>query len=587
MSLDAVNLIILVSAGLVVASVFTSLLAFRVGAPMLLLFLGIGLLAGHDGPGGILFGDPSAAFLLGSASLGVILFDSGFHTPLKSYRLAAYPAITMATLGTVVSALVVALPAHFLLSLDWRTSLLLGTILAPTDAAALFFLLRTGGITIRDRVRSTLEVESATNDPVAASLVLVLTAIPAGGLDSGGPQMLLLLLQQTGGGVAMGLLGGAGIVLAVNRLKLEPGLYPVVVIGLALTLFALTNALGGSGFLAAYLAGLVAGNARLQWGGALRRFQAGITWLAQIIMFLAMGLLAKPSEFPAMATSSALMAAVLIVLARPAAVALCLSPFRFGWRERFFIAWVGLRGAVSILLSLVPVVAGLPGAGNLFVVAFLVVLVSLVVQGWSVRPLARWLDLIVPDGAGPVERMEVDLPGLADRELVTYHLHADSAVARGRPLPRWARPLLVRRAGQLLSAPRRLAAGDQVYLLVAPPQVPVLDRLFGRSRDGDLSEPTLQGDFAIAADVTVKALSDTYGLALTGSDGTLSLADLFHREFHNDLEVGDRLRLGPVELIVRDIDDGVIGSLGLSLDPPAKPLAGWERWKMTIDKIFG
>lgn len=585
MVLDGINQIVLIAAALVVASVFTSVLAFRAGAPLLLLFLGIGLLAGQDGPGGLVFTDVPSAFLVGSAALGVILFDSGFHTPVRSYRLAASPAITLAVLGTIVTALLVALPAHFLLRLDWRISLLLGTILAPTDAAALFFLLRTGGITIRDRVRSTLEVESATNDPVAATLVLVLALLTATGPQPG--HLLRTLLLQGGGGILMGLTGGAAIVLVVNRLKLEPGLYPVVVMALALTVFALTNVVGASGFLAAYLAGLVAGNAQLQCGGALKRFQAGITWLAQISMFLAMGLLARPGHFPAAAPAAALLAVVLIFLARPIAVYLCLAPFRFGQRERIFISWVGLRGAVSILLSLVPLMVGVRLDEPLFDIAFLVVMVSLVVQGWTVRPLAHWLGLIVPEAAGPVDRAEVDLPGLADRELVVYRLHPESPVAAGRPLPRWARPLLTRRRGRLLSQPRELMAGDQVYLLVAPAQVPVLDRLFARAREPDEALSWLYGDFAISPEVTVKALADTYGLPAVEADLAVPLAELFRREFHSDLEVGDRLHLGPVDLIIREIDDGSIRALGLSLDPRASPPPGWERWKERFSSLFG
>ena len=332
--------------------------------------------------------------------------------------------------------------------LSWPESLLLGTILSSTDAAALFFLLRAGGMTIRDRVRSTLEVESGTNDPMAACLALTLVDLLTGDLTGGWLDVVLRLAAQTGGGVLLGLAGGVSIVFVVNRVKLEPGLYPVVVMGLAVAVYALTNLLGGSGFLAAYLAGLVAGNARLQSTGSLRRFQEGITWLAQIGMFVTLGLLARPSQFPAIAKPSAILAAALIFLARPIAVYCCLWPFRFSNRERLFIAWVGLRGAVSILLALVPVLGGVPGGETFFEISFLVVMVSLVVQGWTVRPLARWLGLIVPETAGPVDRMEVDLPGLTDRELVAYVLHPDSPVAQGRPLPRWARPLLVRRARQ-------------------------------------------------------------------------------------------------------------------------------------------
>jgi cell volume regulation protein A len=580
--MDGINLIILVCAGLAVASVFTSVLAFRFGAPLLLIFLGIGLAAGEDGIGGIRFADVPTAFLIGSAALAVILFDSGFHTSLKSYRQAAAPAITLATLGVLVTTLLVALPAHWLLGLDWPTAALMGTILSSTDAAALFFLLRVGGITIRDRVRSTLEVESGTNDPVAIFLALTLTGLLTGQQGLGWGQVLLHLVMEGGGGVLMGLLGGIAIIAVVNRLKLDPGLTPVAVMGLAVTIFGLTNVIGGSGFLAAYLAGLVAGNAKLQGVGNLRRFQDGITWLAQIAMFVTLGLLATPSQFPQEMAGAGILAVGLTFLARPLAVFLCLAPFGFGKRERLFIAWVGLRGAVSILLGMVPLLGGVPHAGMFFDFAFLVVVASLLVQGWTVRPLARWLGLIVPEKAGPVDRMEVDLPGLADRELVAYVLHEDSPVAKGRALPRWARPVLVRRGGKIKSVPGALQAGDRVYLLVAPNQVPLLDKLFGRMKEDLEEDAALYGDFIIGPEITIGALREAYDLPLGHENDAATVSELFRKEFRQDLEEGDRVHLGPVDLIVREMRDGRIVSVGLSLDP--RPPVGWEKVKVLLEK---
>jgi len=582
--MDGINLIILVCAGLAVASVFTSVLAFRFGAPLLLIFLGIGLAAGEDGIGGIVFADVPTAFLIGSAALSVILFDSGFHTSLKSYRQAAVPAVTLATFGVLVTTGLVALPAHFLLGLEWPVAFLMGTILSSTDAAALFFLLRVGGITIRDRVRSTLEVESGTNDPVAIFLALTLTAMLTGHQSGGWVHILAHLMVEGGGGVLMGLLGGATIIAVVNRMKLDPGLAPVAVMGLAVTIFGLTNELGGSGFLAAYLAGLVAGNAKLQGIGGLRRFQDDITWLAQIAMFVTLGLLATPSQFPKEFTLAGLLAVALTFLARPVAVFLCLSPFGFGKRERLFIAWVGLRGAVSILLGMVPMLGGVPHATVFFDVAFMVVVASLTVQGWTVRPLARWLGLIVPEKAGPVDRMEVDLPGLSDRELVAYVLHPDSPVAQGRPLPRWARPVLVRRAGKIKSVPGPLQAGDRVYLLVALNQVPLLDKLFGRMKENLEDDASLYGDFIIGPEITIQSLREAYDLPLGSELDGSTVSELFRREFRLDLEEGDRVHLGPIDLIVREMREGRIVTVGLSLDP--RPPMGWEKVKVLLEKRF-
>jgi len=266
------------------------------------------------------------------------------------------------------------------------------------------------------------------------------------------------------------------------------------------------------------------------------------------------------------------------------AVFLCLSPFGFGKRERLFIAWVGLRGAVSILLGMVPMLGGVPHASVFFDVAFMVVVASLTVQGWTVRPLARWLGLIVPEKAGPVDRMEVDLPGLADRELVAYVLHPDSPVAQGRPLPRWARPVLVRRAGKIKSVPGPLQAGDRVYLLVALNQVPLLDKLFGRMKENLEDDASLYGDFIIGPEITIQSLREAYDLPLGSELDGSTVSELFRREFRLDLEEGDRVHLGPIDLIVREMREGRIVTVGLSLDP--RPPVGWEKVKMLLEKRF-
>jgi cell volume regulation protein A len=538
------------------------------------------LVAGENGPGGIIFDDAPAAYLIGSAALAVILFDSGFHTKLASYRHAAAPAIALATFGVAATVAIVAAAGHWLVHLPWVTSLLLGTVLSSTDAAALFFLLRVGGITIRDRVRSTLEVESGTNDPLAIFLTLTLVSVTSVGWNGDWIELGLRLLWQAAGGVLFGGLGGVAIVAVVNRARLEPGLTPVAVIAFTVALFALTNEAGASGFLAAYLAGLAAGNARLQSVGTLRRFQDGITWLAQIAMFVTLGLLATPSQFPAVLTPSLILAAILIFVARPAAIAIVLLPFRFTMRERAFIAWVGLRGAVSILLALVPTLGGVAGAGALFDIAFVVVVASLIVQGWTVRPLARALRLIVPGTMAPTDRIEIDLPGLADHEIVTYRLPPGGSIARGRELPRWARPVLLRRDSQVITAPRQFQAGDQVYFLATPNQVPLLDKLLSAGADEADAESTLYGDFAIGATVTFRALREAYGLEGALADEAATLAELFEREFGADLELGDRLHIGPVDLIAREILDGRILSVGIALEPVPErrfwqSLRGW------------
>ena len=566
--MELVNTLILVGAVLLLVSILTSLVSLRFGTPLLLVFLAVGLLAGEDGPGGIHFDDARTAFLIGSVALAVILFESGFDTPVSSYRLAAAPALVLATVGVLVTTGLIAALAVLLFGFGWIPALLIGATLSSTDAAAVFLLLRVGGITIRDRVRSTLEIESGSNDPMAIFMTITLVELAVGAIDAGGLGLTLRFVEHMAGGAAMGVLGGAMIIGLINRLRLDPGLYPVMSLALGLFVFAITNALEGSGFLAIYLAGLITGNVRLRGAQSLRRFHSGLSWLGQIVMFVMLGLLATPSTFPAVAWPAAVIGAFMILVARPVAVWLCLAPFRFSAPESTFVAWVGLRGAVSILLALVPILHGMPEGRMVFSIAFLVVLMSLVVQGWTIGPMARWLGLIVPRRRGALDRVELELPGELVHELLAYVVLDQSPVARGQQVPRWARPSLVIRDGEVVPfhRGRPLLAGDRVYLFAAPETVPLLDRLFAEPRELGEDDRAFYGDLALRPDTTLRTLAELYGLPLALRQADSPLADLFRQEFR-DIEVGDRIRLGPVDLIAREIAEGTVTLVGLDLEP--------------------
>ena len=532
-------------------------MSFRFGAPLLLVFLLVGLLAGEDGLG-IKFDNLGAAYFVGSVALVIILFDSGYATRLAMLRLAALPSLVLATAGVVLTAVLVGVAAEVIFGLSWQEGLLLGIIVAPTDAAAVFFLLRVGGITLRDLVRSTLEVESGTNDPMAIFLTLALVGGIGASAGTGGLDLGILgdfVLQVTVGGV-VGFIGGFVIVQIVNRTAFEPALYPIVVTALALATYAVAGMAWGSGFLAVYVAGLVSGNVRIRHAVALRRFQEGTTWLAQIAMFLTLGLLATPAEFPAVALRAIALAAFLMLVARPVAVWICLVAFRFSRQEMAFVAWVGLRGAVSILLAILPVIVGMPNGRLIFNVAFMVVLASLLIQGWTIGPMARFLGLIVPARAGPVDRIELELPGGGDHEIVAYVVHPESAVAKGQRIPRWARPSLVIRDGRTLRPHRfgRPEAGDQIYVITTPEYVGLLDRLFaGRAPSAD--DPHLYGEFAMQPDIRLVDLARSYPLELAPGDERLTIGEFLRRELTGDIEPGDRVAAGAVDLIVRRVND--------------------------------
>jgi len=572
--LDTFYIVTLASMSLILIAAFSSLLAERFGAPLLLLFLLIGLVAGVDGLG-IDFSNNSAAFMLGSIALAIILFDSGYGTSLHSFRQAALPALTLATIGVVLTAALFGVAARLLLGFSWLEGLLLGSIVASTDAAAVFFLLRTGGINIRDKVRSTLEVESGTNDPMAIFLTAALVGIMASeaGLDGAGVDLILSFVKQIGLGLVLGLAGGFLIVQIIRRIPVERGLAPIFVLALALLVFAYTSAIGGSGFLAVYVAGIYAGNKKIRPKTSIIRFQEGMTWLAQIIMFLVLGLLATPSQFPQIVLPAIALAIFLVFVARPLAVWLCLLPFNYTQRETGFVAWVGLRGAVSILLAILPILGNLENGQLYFNTTFIVVMVSLAIQGWTVKPIARRLGLIVPPQIGAIDKLELDLPGTANHELLAYRVVADSPVLRGKRIPRWARPSLVIRDGKSMryQYAGRLQESDHVYLFIAPGFSRLLDRLFASKVEVGEDDSEFFGTFTIDPSKTGEELDQAYGPGLlNAAERSMTITDLMKRRLGDNPDYADRVQIGRIVLIVRQTDEhGVIKSVGISLEPVA------------------
>ncbi len=384
---------ILIGGALVLAAILAAVLGARAKTPLLLIFLGLGMLAGEDGPGGIAFDDFRLTYLLGSIALVVILFDGGLKTSAAMLRAAGWPALALATIGTAITAGVVGAAVVWVAGVDWRSGLLLGAMMAPTDAAAVASVLRASGVALPPRVDAVLEVESGLNDPMSVFLTLLLVEMLLGGTGGGWGHAGLLFAREMAGGAVFGVLGGAAMVAAVRRLRVPETVYPVLVLAAAMALFGAAQMLECSGFLAIYLAGAIVaarGGARAQ---AMERAFETFGWIAQIGLFLMLGLLVTPHDLVPLAWNAGAVAAALILVARPAAALLCLRPFGFGWGECGFVGWVGLRGAVPIYLAIIPVLSGVPHGELAFAAAFLIVLVSLAVQGWTVGPAARLFGL--------------------------------------------------------------------------------------------------------------------------------------------------------------------------------------------------
>jgi len=372
-------------------AIFAATFSSRFGTPLLLAFIGLGMLAGEDGPGGIFFDDYEMGYLIGSLALVVILFEGGLGLKRTALKKAVVPALGLATLGTAITAAVVAAGIVMILHLPWPVALLIGATVAPTDAAAVLSMLRSGSLPIPARIKHVLELESGLNDPMSVFLTigLVQYLIHPAGMTL--PRTLLFLVQELGGGVIIGCGGGYVLLWLLRRTWVHAPLYPVLALSGALLLFGAAQTLGASGFLAVYLAGAIIGVNESRAANSVTHFFEALGWLAQISLFLMLGLLVSPHELLNNIWGGLAIAAVLIFLARPAAVATCLLPLRWNLKETGFIAWVGLRGAVPIYLSIIPILANIRNGERMFSGVFVIVIASVALQGWTMGPLARGL----------------------------------------------------------------------------------------------------------------------------------------------------------------------------------------------------
>ena len=590
-SLDTVSLAILLGSLLVLAGILSSLIALRFGAPLLLVFLLVGMMAGEGGPGGIKFDDVGTAYTVGSIALALILFDGGLRTRFASFRNVLGPAVTLATVGVLITAVLTAPVAKFVLGIGWIPALLVGAVVASTDAAAVFFLINARGLRLRPRVRAVLEVESGTNDPFAVFLALLLIEILLVG-DQSWSHAMMIFLRDAILGCIIGFAGGQIITLVLNRLVLAQGLHAPFVAVSALVVFAFANAVHASGFLAVYLAGLVVGNKQTRAHNSVVVFLDAATWLAQIVMFVLLGLLAWPHRLADTLLGAIAISLVLMLVARPVAVFLCLAPFKFQVNEKIFLSWVGLRGAVGIFLASIPLLVGLPGAHLYFDVAFVVVASSLLVQGWTVALAARKLDISFARADPLPRRIELDLPGQLAREIVGYPVPANSPYLRRGLIPTWARPTLVIRKEEILTPAEAhpVREGDYVYLLAPPEKAQALDRFFVKMPAPAAPDPRLLGDFFVPGTATLGALAEIYGLQVAADHTEVTLADYFSEQLRRRVKMGDVVELGPIALLAHQVSGGRVTTVGLRLAEPEAPadlLGRVEIWWKRIQNYFG
>jgi potassium/hydrogen antiporter len=589
-SLDSVSIAIFLGAVLVMAGILSSLLALRFGAPLLLVFLGIGMLAGDAGPGKLSFDDVRTTYLVGSVALALILFDGGLRTKFQSIRTVLAPSMVLATIGVLLTALVTAPAARYVLDLNWTESLLVGAVVASTDAAAVFLLVHTQGLRLRPRVGATLEAESGTNDPFAIFLTLMLVQFIS--IGEGSASYVVFELAREGLlGAFVGVIGGRLVVLALNRMALPQGLHAPFVTTAAVVIFGTAQIAHASGFLAVYLAGIIIGNRPTRAHNSVVTFLDAATWLAQIVMFVLLGLLSSPQRILDSARPAVIVALVLMLVARPLAVLLCLMPFRFNWREKVFIAWTGLRGAVAIFLASIPMLVGLSKAYLYFDVALVVVVISLLLQGWTLGPAARWLHVALPRVDRGPRRVELDLPGQLEQQLVGYPVRPKSLYFRRGLLPSWSKPTLVIRDERILSPVEAdpVEPGDYVYLLAPPEKAEALDRFFVDMAPSSAPDPHLLGDFMVSGEHTLGELAQIYGVSAGEEQAKLTLADYFDIHLDHAPKEGAELVLEPIVLVARNISGGRVNVVGLRLPEEEEvvvPLTRMQRARRKLADVW-
>ncbi|MDK4624637.1 potassium/proton antiporter [Kingella kingae] len=573
------NWLFLIMAFLLFASVLASRLSARLGMPLLLAFLGVGMLAGEEGIGNISFNNFAGANFVSQLALAVILLDGGLRTKLSTFRIALKPAAVLASWGVLASVGLLGVFTTWLLGLDWRLGLLMAAIVGSTDAAAVFSLLRNSGVRLHPRIQATLELESGVNDPMAILLVSVLISLITQPEQTTFRSALVMLVQQLGLGLLFGLVSGKIFALLLAKIRLAEGLYALMIASGGVLVFALSNLVGGSGFLAVYLAGVLVGNARNSSTEHVLNVMDGLAWLAQAAMFLVLGLLVTPSRLWEQWQPALMIAAFLILVARPIAVYTSIKWFKYSKREIAYISWVGLRGAVPVTLAIMPLMSGVENARLLFDVVFAVVILSLLIQGTTIPFFAKKLDMVLPPEPEPLNVREIWLSDRLSMTMQSFLVGQDSEAQGSHPyamtrdsrfagsrlfsLIRNGEPITVNMATQM-------QAGDIAWYVLDEEQGNAFARQFADDA-GSLHEQHFFGEFVVKPEAQLSDLVFAYGIKVAPEEASHTLDSLFRERFGDVPVAGDRIDFDGICITVKQLDEqGNIQALGLKMPKKAQ-----------------
>lgn len=572
-----INLLYLVCAVLIFSSVLGSMLSARLGMPLLLIFLGVGMLAGEEGILQIKFENFFLSNLLGQLALAVILLDGGLRTSIKSFRMVFKPALALATWGVLATVALLGVFAKWILGVEWAFAFLMAGIVGSTDAGAVFSLLRNGGVRLNERVQATLEIESGANDPMAILLVTGFIALNLNPQEVAVQDFVLMLIQQLGIGGLFGWVVGYGLAQWLPHLRLAEGMYALLILSGGLIVFALANLIGGSGFLAIYLAGVMIGNQKARATEHVLQVMDGLSWMCQVILFVVLGLLVTPSDLLKSLPQALALSFVLIVIVRPLAIFSTLTWFGYRWREMLFISWVGLRGAVPVTLAIMPVMANVPNGALLFNLTFTLVIISLLVQGMTLPKMSQIFKVRVPTIHEPNDRREIWVGNRESLNVFEYIVRKGSfAVGRDpeeiarRLNPDNLRVLAFVRDGkvQSLEGSTSLRRDDSVwYTQIGDDEIDELAKIFNDTAVEKQEQSEFFGEWIVAPSVLISELALLDDVPLSASDRELSVQAYLKNHLTVAPVMGDEIPIGEDWLfVVRETDDlGEIISVGVKL----------------------